>query len=480
MNTTPRRLPFHPLALVATALLAGCPDREITEQPPRPSRQTSTVVEIDQDRDIDILFVIDNSNSMADEQQQLTANFPKFMEVLGGVEGGLPNVHIGVVSSNVGAGGYAWNSSCAGTGDHGLLQATARGACSPPSGRFIEDVLLDDGTRQRNYPFASQTLERTFECIASLGTGGCGFEHHMESMRQALDGTNPENTGFLRPEALLAVVFIADEDDCSAADGAMFDDTAALDNATSKLGPRGLRCTEWAVDCDGANLPREAASYADCRPRADSPYFTHPKEYADFLRSLKPDHPERIILAGIVGPTTPFAITDNHTNDPNKLHLGASCGDDSTTGGDGAVPAIRFRALFDEFEGSVTARICDASLSPALATIASQIALQLPSPCLPADVDMTDLYVDRPGLQPECVVAQTLANGEDHAVPRCKMRDQDGLSEVDPAASAALCWYIGQDDEACRAPAYSGYTLKIHRTEALPDGARVDVNCVGI
>jgi hypothetical protein len=299
-------------------------------------------------------------------------------------------------------------------------------------------------------------------------------------MRQALDCTNPENTGFLRTEAILAVVFIADEDDCSAADGAMFDDTAALDNATSKLGPRGLRCTEWAVDCNGAHLPREAASYADCRPREDSPYFTHPKEYADFLRTLKPDHPERIVLAGIVGPTTPFAITDNHTNDPNKLHLGASCGEDSTTGGDGAVPAIRFRALFDEFPNSVTARICDASLSPALAQIADLIRDQLPNRCLGDDVDMTDLFEDRPGLQPECVVAQTLANGEDHAVPRCKMRDLPGVSEVDPAASAALCWFVGQNEDTCNADGQNGYTLQIHRTEALPDGARVDVNCVGI
>ena len=51
-------------------------------------------------RDLDILFLIDDSPSMADKQNNLAANFPNFINVLNTIEGGLPNVHIGVVFTN--------------------------------------------------------------------------------------------------------------------------------------------------------------------------------------------------------------------------------------------------------------------------------------------------------------------------------------------------------------------------------------------
>ena len=82
----------------------------------------------------DILFVIDNSNSMGEEQTSLSTNFPNFINVLEGIEGGLPNVHLGVVSSNVGAGGQPI-SACTDDGDNGRLQGAPRIAgCTPPTG----------------------------------------------------------------------------------------------------------------------------------------------------------------------------------------------------------------------------------------------------------------------------------------------------------------------------------------------------------
>ena len=42
-------------------------------------------------------------------------------------------------------------------------------------------------------------------------------------MKRALDGSNPENEGFLRDDAFLAVIFVADEDDCSAFSRGVFD-----------------------------------------------------------------------------------------------------------------------------------------------------------------------------------------------------------------------------------------------------------------
>jgi hypothetical protein len=66
----------------------------------------------------------------------LAANFPQFINVLANLEGGLPNVHIGVVSSDMGGARRArpGDGGCAGLGDNGALQA--RAACNV-SGLFL-------------------------------------------------------------------------------------------------------------------------------------------------------------------------------------------------------------------------------------------------------------------------------------------------------------------------------------------------------
>ncbi len=473
-------------AAVLTLLsLAGCPDREVAGIVPHPSPQTETVLPVGQNRDVDILFVIDNSGSMGDEQASLVNNFKKFMDKLSAIEGGLPNVHIGVVSSDVGAGGFGWGGACAGDGDDGLLQHQTSSACRPLRGAFIEDVADKNGGRQRNY---DDSLDQTFKCIAELGTQGCGFEHHMESMKRALDGSRGENANFLRPDAFLAVVFIADEDDCSAKSGALFDDNRALDNGASELGPVGLRCTQWAVSCDGAALPRQSGTYSSCEPRQDSPYFEDPHAYAEFLHSLKPGHPERVLVAGIFGPDTPFAIGDGDpdhdasTTDVNKLHILPSCGTDtqsSTMAGDGAVPPVRFRALFDEFGDSATrASICDNDLSAALEKISLALVSRLTLRCLPDNADLSDLHPELVGVQPDCAVREE-EDGRETPLGRCRMLDQPGAPT--PAPDNALpCWYIGQDTEHCSGDGQSGATIEVARDSTPSVNATLVVDCVGI
>ncbi len=315
-------------------------------------------------RDIDILFVIDNSGSMFEEQASLAANFPNFMSVLDNIQGGLPNVHIGVVSSNVGVGGYNI-AGCGGDGDNGELQNVARGACTPPSGKFISDVASASGTtRVRNY---EGTLADTFSCISRLGTSGCAFEQHLESMKRALEPFQTVNAGFLREHAYLAVVFIADEDDCSAGNSSVYDpnDTAL----TSTLGPlESFRCTEFGITCAEGNLTRNAASYTQCRPRTDS-YLRNPQDYVDFLKNLKCD-PSKILVAGIVGNPDPVRVTFNDMGHPQLAH---SCLDPSGIGG-AADPAVRLKYVLDQFPGSTMTSICNNDLSSALQKIAEQFA----------------------------------------------------------------------------------------------------------
>src|SRR5512144_440234 len=94
-------------------------------------------------RDLDVLFVVDNSPSMADKQRSLAANFPRMMDVLATLDGGLPNLHIGVVTSDMGTSATstppaepvgAGPGACSGTGNNGaLVQGQA------VSGPFISD-----------------------------------------------------------------------------------------------------------------------------------------------------------------------------------------------------------------------------------------------------------------------------------------------------------------------------------------------------
>src|SRR5512143_4165841 len=56
-------------------------------------------------RDLDVLWVIDDSPGMLEKQTDLKNNFPNFINVLNGIEGGLPNIHLGVVTSDLGTKG---------------------------------------------------------------------------------------------------------------------------------------------------------------------------------------------------------------------------------------------------------------------------------------------------------------------------------------------------------------------------------------
>ena len=116
--------------------------------------------------------MVDKSPTMKDEQTSLANNFPRFIEVLENIPGGLPNVHIGVITQDIGAGGFSTGGTCKGAGDGGRLPVAPRVAgCTPPSGACISDVESAEGTRQRNYTGA---LADTFACIAQVGPDGCG------------------------------------------------------------------------------------------------------------------------------------------------------------------------------------------------------------------------------------------------------------------------------------------------------------------
>src|SRR5438128_6566079 len=91
--------------LAAVGLLTGCPDRDIAKVKPEQGRVEYKDIPVTVNRNVDLLFIIDDSPSMADKQTNLANNFPNFINVLNTIQGGLPDAHIGVATSDVGSKG---------------------------------------------------------------------------------------------------------------------------------------------------------------------------------------------------------------------------------------------------------------------------------------------------------------------------------------------------------------------------------------
>jgi hypothetical protein len=445
-----RILGLSSAGIVLGTLLVACAQHDVAEVVPNTNKEEFKDIPVSLNRDLDILFVIDNSGSMEEEQAALTANFYSFIEVLEDIEGGLPNVHIGVVSTDVGADPDI--GGCEGVGDNGTLQTFPRvDACQPPAGAFIRDLQREDGTRDRNYD-ETQGLADTFACIAELGIEGCGFEMPLESMKRALNGANPSNQSFLRDDAYLAVIFIADEDDCSTEDRTMFGDPSET------LGPlSSFRCFEFGVKCDPDDDPRAPGPRKNCTPRDDSAYMYDVQSYVDFLKNLKEDD-DLIIVAGILGNETPVTVGFNDTI-TDQPELEPSC----TSASGEAAPSVRLRYFLEQFpQRNTFTTICNPNLSDALLQIADLLASVIGNPCL--DGALTS--------PPECIVSDVRYPGTNEQtetiVPVC--------GTVPPADSELPCWHLEPDEQCDTA---SGLSLVIERGDIpVPLDTHVQARCV--
>jgi hypothetical protein len=281
---------------------------------------------------VDILFMVDNSNSMEQEQKNLADNFRKMLDGLE-INGQLPDLRIGVISSDLGAGNYGLPSCEMAGGDGGKLQTKPRVAgCIRPTEPWIS---YSHGVT--NIPGATGDpevqLATAFACIAELGAGGCAFENQLESARRALDPALQVNPGFIRSGALLAVVFVTDEDDCSAQNTQLYD--PAQQGLTDPLGPlTSFRCTAFGLVCDQSDL-RAAGPKTHCKPGLDWLYKV--EDYSTFFQGLKPAG--RVIVAAIAGPTEPFEVGVEGQNPVLKPTCQGING--------GAVPAIRIKSVID-------------------------------------------------------------------------------------------------------------------------------------
>ena len=414
--------------LLGASALSGCLERKL--KPLNPCLVSGVVAEITVDNveKVDLLFMVDNSKSMREEQASLREQFPKLIEVL--TTGMRPNgtmfppakdLHLGVVSSDMGLANIPDVDGCGkndGLGDDGILLNTPSpevANCEVSYPRFLSfRAGIDDPLKTAN----------DFACIASLGTGGCGFEQQLESVLKALwpsVDVDPEtgypiepnrirflgdengltlghgdqvNLGFLRNDpaeglSLIAIIVVTDEEDCSSADTSHFIPDRYLPEGHPNKGQElNLRCFY-----NKANL------YPLTR-------------YIDGLKALRPQNPNLVIFGAIAGvpqdlvePADYDAVDwkDDAARDafydaimsdprmqevvdPNRTpeegaNLYTSC---AVEGRGAAYPPRRIVEVARGFgKNGAVFSICQHDLGPAVDAIIDIIAEQLGSVCLP-------------------------------------------------------------------------------------------------
>lgn len=154
-------------------------------------------------RKIDFLFVIDDSHSMADEQQRLIDGFPGFFE---GIRETIEEFDFHVMVVGTGAQDMSFDPC-----------ENRLGAGRVRSGSGEDCGLLEDYIHGQRYLDESfEDLESAFACIADVGTDGEGDEKIVWSLADAITEHSAPgqcNDGFLRDDAILVITVITDEED---------------------------------------------------------------------------------------------------------------------------------------------------------------------------------------------------------------------------------------------------------------------------
>lgn len=173
--------------MLAIASIFGCNEGTFSDEPPPPPIPEMRGVEgaFFEDRhtqsvrdSADILFVVDDSCSMFDDQEALAANFPRF---IAGMDGSGLDYHIGVTTTDT---------------DNPAVAGFLREASGV---RFITEGTLN--------------AEAVFGTMVRVGTGGSTTEKPALATWLTLEVNrfSQENARFYRPEAAIHTVWVTDE-----------------------------------------------------------------------------------------------------------------------------------------------------------------------------------------------------------------------------------------------------------------------------
>ncbi len=540
-------------AVIGSCLVAAptaCIDHPLKPVDPHGETTQSDTLPLSVNKDVDILFVIDNSGSMAQEQATLARNFERFIAKLEDDDVNA-NYRIGITTTDAGhincgvtspeAGGLVLESCLDRLSeftyygaDH--FDAACGSICEIAGLRTVPtEVLLGGEARARpwiqrtnavtNLPDGVTTTE-AFQCFGPQGVAGCGFESPLEAMRKALIRTTIQQQasfGFVRPNALLAVVFVTDEEDCSARRGLPFDQIWDPDGEKALWGPENRDdpqagsdvCWNAGVTCTGgpgiydACEPADKGVHGEAVDAADAVLFPV-DEYVDTLQKIEDDKrkfdPAMEVLVAVLGGVPsgysegsaeiPFQDGQGDAQEFQRDHgIGPGC---ASAAGQ-AVPPVRLRAFAEAFAvptepGGPPARnlfsVCADDYSAALEQIAETIAVKLPPACMP--VCVADGKPETEELDEQCNVYEvwTDLGGSSHRDLLAKCDVVDGKVAV--PAGADVCYAVRIDadptdddnthDDLDPTCVEAGWNLQfdVKRTSGgeRPLGSRVEANCL--
>ncbi len=512
-------------------------------------QETDIYISVAPSRLLDLVFMVDNSPSMAPKAAKMNAQFPRLIDGLKDPnDGTLPDLRVAIIDSDLGTGGAYDGGSCGPNSENGgsnwgdqgkfmMVGATGCGVTSPDA-QWLE---YNHG-QALNY---SGDISQVFACLATnLGTQGCGEEHQLQALEWALVakgvGNDAQQLSFLRANATLGLVFLSDEDDCSAAtnDG-MFGDLPGLSGESASL-----RCATRAHACAGRNLTESPPGYptdapyshpfSDCMARTDScpnptdgtsttdtsvPTDCSPLKdvhhLAEEIKSLKTDPDGQILVAGIFGWPLSDADMASATYkidqvpnpniqdtahprifdswpvcyDPQHMPSAASAdpatGFDSSAAGWGATGGLRMSAFVDEFgDNGLKFSICQTDFSASLQKIGNAMAKHQQNLCV--GYTLLDTDVNTPGLQPDCRVVYRIPE-VDPANPNNIIYQENSASMPQCPVGAtqgnvdADCWQLGNDTTRCP---INGQTISVLRTAAeiqagpLAAGTKIGMQCL--
>lgn len=297
---------------------------------------------------VDVLFIIDNSGTMGEEQLNLARNFPRLVDRLRNLKG--PdgeilniNVNIAVTTSDFDhplctpfqpegyepAQGEPVFSGCntrldafqnLDPNNPVSIPEACTEACpndlSPGGAPFIH--FDAEGT---NVPY--NDVAGTLSCVGPQGINGCGYEAPLETMLHALRPdqcwNDPDRPGceederwgwvtesFLREGSTLAIGIITDEADCSVASPSGYEffvdderkDYWAMNPESEQPEPSSATCWRGGVDCqdeDGDGV------YEQCVSTTDRGVLHPVARYTQFLEFLKEEKNVEIVMLGVLG-----------------------------------------------------------------------------------------------------------------------------------------------------------------------------------
>jgi len=298
-------------------------------------------------KNVDILFVMDKSGSMLDEQARLAQEMPKLIKALvtgdrdgDGISELTPaeSIHLGVVTSDMGVPGIGFMNSadakgCLGQGDDGILQNLPHPNLESPTPENPNPEPTSDPSCPALYPEPYVThvtgkddpdkTAANFGCLLRVGADGCGFEQPLEAALKALWPSDNhsikflgdtqghgdlENKGFLRDDSLLAIVVVTDEDDCSiGAQG----NANLLAVSSSNLLPDFLRS-----DPMKAAKVNMRCAYDDELPKSERNRWPIDR-YLKGFQALRPNMKDRVIF-GVIG-GIPVDLVDPSSDLPQTI-----------------------------------------------------------------------------------------------------------------------------------------------------------------